>query len=975
MYHLTRMVVRATILISFVFSSFVYSASIVRGPYINMVNDSEATIRWRTDVATNSEVKFGLNSSNLNQSQVVSGSRTEHEVRVTGLSAHTLYYYSVGSTSEVIAGDTSYRFQTSPTPGSSVDTRIWLIGDSGTANSNAAAVYNAYMNYSGSDSTDLWIMLGDNAYNSGTDSEYQDAVFDMYPELLRRTPLWSTLGNHDGYTADSDTESGPYYDIFTFPRNAEVGGLASGTEAYYSFDYGDIHFICLDSYETNRSSGGAMMTWLENDLAANDKKWVIAYWHHPPYTKGSHNSDSEGALIDMRENALPILESYGVDLVFSGHSHSYERSYLINGHYGSSGSFSSNHLIDGGDGKEDGNGAYQKVEQSTNSGAVYTVAGASGKISGGSLNHPAMYTSLNQLGSVIVDINGNRLDVKHLRSTGQVSDYYTIIKGDDNTAPMISSVSATSSNQVNITFNEKVDPTTAANTGNYSIDNGIQVLNATVNGAQVLLTTNQLTIGTNYTLTVNNVQDTNGNPIQANSQASFNYQNIQTVSLQNGVSPSANYQGGEDTYIASGRSSTNYGNDSEILADGSDGSNGELATLLKWDLSSIPSGATVSEASIELEVFNPSSGSYSLYLNGQSWSESGATWNSIDPNNTRGSLVASFSPSSSGNYKLTLNSSGLTALQSWINGTSNTGFVLMTGGTSDGIDMRSSEYSSAAVRPKLSITYSVNDGGSNQAPNADFSFTTNDLTASFNDGSNDSDGTIVSWSWNFGDGNSSSQQSPSHSYSAAGSYSVSLTVTDNEGATNTKTKTVNVSNTTGPVTVEFQNGLNSYSGNQDTYVAEGRASTNYGNDTEILSDRDDGSRDELITLLKWDVSSIPTGATVTSAILTLQVHNRTSNVYNFWSMLQSWSESTATWNNTLPESNRGVKVANFTPSSTGEYQIVLNASGIALVQSWINGAANNGVTIESGGTRNGIDMRSSEYSSQSQRPKLTITYE
>ncbi len=96
----------------------------------------------------------------------------------------------------------------------------------------------------------------------------------MYPELLRQTLLWPTLGNHDGHTASSDTQTGPYYDIFTLPTNAEAGGVASGTEAYYPFDYANIHFVCLNSHDINRSPNGAMMTWLQNDLAATDKQWV-----------------------------------------------------------------------------------------------------------------------------------------------------------------------------------------------------------------------------------------------------------------------------------------------------------------------------------------------------------------------------------------------------------------------------------------------------------------------------------------------------------------------------------------------------------------------------------------------------------------------------------------------------------------------------------------------------------------------------
>ena len=88
---------------------------------------------------------------------------------------------------------------------------------------------------------------------------------------------------------------------------------------------------------SDRSPTAAMATWLRNDLAATAQTWLLAFWHHPPYTKGSHNSDTETELVQMRQNILPILEDYGVDLVLTGHSHSYERSFLLDGHYGTSG--------------------------------------------------------------------------------------------------------------------------------------------------------------------------------------------------------------------------------------------------------------------------------------------------------------------------------------------------------------------------------------------------------------------------------------------------------------------------------------------------------------------------------------------------------------------------------------------------------------------------------------------------------------
>jgi hypothetical protein len=305
-----------------------------------------------------------------------------------------------------------------------------VIGDSGTANDKAAAVRDAYLAYSGWDETDVWLMLGDNAYNDGTDAQFQAAVFAMYPTLLRRTPLWPTFGNHDAHTASSATQSGPYYDIFTLPRLGEAGGVASGTEAYYSFDWGNVHFVCLDSQGSPRQPGGAMLTWLEADLASTQQDWIVAYWHHPPYSKGSHDSDSplETPLLQMREWVLPVLEAHGVDLVLAGHSHSYERSRLLDGHYGLSTTLGSGMVLDAGDGDPAGDGAYQKgkLGPTPHDGAVYAVAGSAGTTSGGTLDHPVMVVSLNVLGSLVLDADGSRLAGRFLDSTGAVRDHFEI---------------------------------------------------------------------------------------------------------------------------------------------------------------------------------------------------------------------------------------------------------------------------------------------------------------------------------------------------------------------------------------------------------------------------------------------------------------------------------------------------------------------------------------------------------------------
>ncbi len=440
---------------------------LLRGPYLQMGTADSVVTRWRTNIATPSRVEYGSAPGSLTWSVEDPTPVTDHAVTLTGLAADTRYFYSIGSDTQVLAGDDpDHFFYTQPLPGTRDPARFWILGDSGYGSQNQADVRDAYLTYTGSTHTDLWLHVGDISQSTGLDSEYQVEFFDMYPTMLRKTVFWPTLGNHDEANANSSNQSGPYYDNFTLPTAAEAGGIASGTEAYYSFDYANVHFVVLNSCDVPRTTGSPMLTWLQADLASTAQDWIIAYWHHPAYSKGSHDSDVETELVEMRQYVVPVLEDYGVDLVFSGHSHSYERSYLIDGHYGDSGEFGvcddngtpgvpdddfcanspstpcpdgvidcdfGGFIVDAGDGRESGDGVYEKAQlgPEPHLGTVYTVAGTGGTVHGGSLDHPAMFISWSLLGSMVLDLDGDRIDAVFLDSTGTIRDQFTIVKGVD----------------------------------------------------------------------------------------------------------------------------------------------------------------------------------------------------------------------------------------------------------------------------------------------------------------------------------------------------------------------------------------------------------------------------------------------------------------------------------------------------------------------------------------------------------------
>ncbi len=398
---------------------------LTREPFLQQPAPDQMTLCWRTQIDADSQIQYGTDISALNQSATQTNLTTDHVITLTNLLPATRYYYSVGTTTAELAGnDANHFFITPPPTGTAAPTRIWAIGSAGTGDIRAENVAQSFETRTAGTKVDLMLTLGDQAIHGGTQADMDCSFFEVYAPRLRHTTLWPVLGNRDNDFRDGK----PYFDTFHLPTAGESGGTASNSEKFYSFDHANIHFICLDSVDSVRTPGSAMLTWLAADFAANTQTWTIAYMHFGPYSKGESDSDSETRATEMRTHSIPILEANGVDLVLGAQSASYERSMLVNGFYATPTLASGGTFLDSTSGDPEGTGFYAK-SPGANQGTVYAIVGSSGKARPADLNHPVMHTSQEQRGSLIIDVNENLLTGRFLTDSNTVTDTFMIVKG------------------------------------------------------------------------------------------------------------------------------------------------------------------------------------------------------------------------------------------------------------------------------------------------------------------------------------------------------------------------------------------------------------------------------------------------------------------------------------------------------------------------------------------------------------------
>jgi len=301
--------------------------SLVRGPYLQQVFDRSAVIVWASREPGPAAARVGTETIAAS-SRLVPASTTglsfdyyQHEATITGLTPATTYAYDVfvGGTAATPGTD---RLTTAPSSPNGI-VRFIAFGDSGTGSTQQRALA-ARM---AADTFDLALHTGDMAYgNSGgtgdaTYATFQSWFFDVYRDWLRRRPMFPSNGNHDARSTNAWGRA--YLDLFVLPPQAGNGAYPDHAERYYSFDYGPVHFVALDTERAFQDTArrAEQIAWLQADLAATGQPWKIAYFHRSPYSAGGeHGSD-----LAVRQAFGPIFEAGGVQLVLSAHEHVYER--------------------------------------------------------------------------------------------------------------------------------------------------------------------------------------------------------------------------------------------------------------------------------------------------------------------------------------------------------------------------------------------------------------------------------------------------------------------------------------------------------------------------------------------------------------------------------------------------------------------------------------------------------------------------
>ncbi|MCD6498540.1 MAG: metallophosphoesterase family protein [Deltaproteobacteria bacterium] len=278
------------------------SAQIVYGPFLQQVGRHSSLVVWETDQAAPTTLIYGADPDVLDQTVSATDETLHHVAKLDGLSGDSVYHYQVQSAkwpSQVA------RIQTEKDRSEAV--RVGVYGDNRSDSDAHRQVVEGLISASVDFAFDTGDLVAD-----GSNADLWKTFFQIEGDFLRDVCLYPILGNHEG-------QGDLYLDIFDLPENSPA------PERYYTVRYGVSLFVVLDLYGSDVGTGSAQVNWLQQTLSDaqsdSDVRHVFVFLHHGPYDSGAHGPNTEA-----QDVLVPFFEQYGVDIVFSGHDHDYERS-------------------------------------------------------------------------------------------------------------------------------------------------------------------------------------------------------------------------------------------------------------------------------------------------------------------------------------------------------------------------------------------------------------------------------------------------------------------------------------------------------------------------------------------------------------------------------------------------------------------------------------------------------------------------
>jgi len=670
--------------------------------------DNPATtmvVGWRQNGGSNPVVHYGPTDYGTNYASypysatpartTTAKGMTHSFARLTGLNPDTAYYFVVRDSS-----GTSARmwFRTAPAVESGF---TFIVGGDSRNNRTPRQQANQMV----SKLRPLFILFGGDYTDKNTDSEWSDWFADW--QLTRSTdgrmyPIVAARGNHDDNTS--------LVDMFDIPSS----------NVYFALGIGG-GFMRLYTLNSEITPGGTQQSWLSSDLSANSAvKWKIAHYHKPMFPHQSGKSENTSLYSAWAQ----LFYDYAMSLVVECDSHCVKTTWPVK----PTGSTSSSSAFTRDDATGTvyvGEGCWGAPLRTANDNKSYTRNSGSFNM----IQWVHAHSDRMELRTVTLDNVSNVGSVSDSSpftspanlnvwnpSNGSVLTMYPRGSTPSNAAPTVSLTSPADGSSYTAPATISLAANAADSDGTVTqvefLANGSVI--ATDTSSPYSFSWSSVAAGT-YTLaaraTDNDGATTTSSAISVTVSSSST--GSTTVSFQSGAN---GYTGATDTKIRSTNTNTNYGSSTNLEVDGSP----DYATLLKWNLSSIPAGKIVTAVSITVNITNVSSQLYEIYALRRAWSESSATWNQASSgvnwgtagaNSTtsdrESTVLGAMSSSSTGLRTFSLNSSGIAKVQSWIdNPSSNHGFVIMDYvNNSDGLDFSSRETSTVSNRPKITITY------------------------------------------------------------------------------------------------------------------------------------------------------------------------------------------------------------------------------------------------------------------------------